>query len=161
MSMDRDGGRKSSSVVRWARCPAWCSFVGSILLGENFSGRADFFVCFFLVNMGSGFIPPTKPLSDESVNYGLVCAYMHSIAQSQKDPYIHILGGWMPATKTPSMHHPRRRNLTTPMVGLKTVTYTEISPQMVNPSVLAGERRRRRMDWDQKSLRPHSHYQTR
>ena len=37
-----------------------------------------------------------------------------------KDPDVHVLDGWMPATKnTPSTHHPRRRNVTTLMVGLK------------------------------------------
>ena len=44
---------------------------------------------------------------------------------------------------TPSMHHPRRRNVTTSMVGLKTVTYAKISPKMVNPRNTAGEHRRR------------------
>ena len=39
-----------------------------------------------------------------------------------KDPDIHVLDGWMPATKTRSMRHPWRRNVITPMVGLKTVT---------------------------------------
>ena len=50
----------------------------------------------------------------------------------------------MPATKkkTPSMHHPRRRNVTTSMVGLRTVTYAKISPKMAN--LRAGKRRKRR-----------------
>ena len=43
---------------------------------------------------------------------------------------------------TPSMHHPQRRNVTTSMVGLKTVTYAKIPSKMVNPRDLAGERRR-------------------
>ena len=60
---------------------------------------------------------------------------MHSIAQTQKDPGIHVLDGWMPAAKAhPAMHHPRRRNGTTSMVGFKkTVTYAKISPKRVNP----------------------------
>ena len=46
----------------------------------------------------------------------------------------------MPATKiTSSMHHPHRRNVTTSMVGLKTVTYTKISPKMVKPRDIAGK----------------------
>ena len=37
-----------------------------------------------------------------------------------RDPDVHVLDGWMPATKhTPSMHHRRRRNVTTSMDGLK------------------------------------------
>ena len=63
-----------------------------------------------------------------------------------KDPDIHVLGGWMPVTKnTPSMHHSRRRNVTTSMVGLKTVIYAKISPKMVNARDIAGEPRRRRL----------------
>ena len=34
---------------------------------------------------------------------------------------------------TPSTHHPRRRNVTTLMVGLKTVTYAKISPKNGEP----------------------------
>ena len=43
-----------------------------------------------------------------------------------------------------SMCHPRRRNVTTSMVGLKTATHAKISPKMMNPRDLAGERRRRK-----------------
>ena len=39
---------------------------------------------------------------------------------------------------TPSMHDPWRRNVTTLMVILKTVTYAKISPKMVNPREVAG-----------------------
>ena len=38
---------------------------------------------------------------------------------------------------THGMHHPRRRNVTTSVVGLKTVTYAKISSKMVNPRDLA------------------------
>ena len=60
--------------------------------------------------MGSNSIPP-KTLSDESINRGLVCAHMHFIARTQK----------MGEQKhTQHQHvHPRRRNVTTLMVGLK------------------------------------------
>ena len=37
---------------------------------------------------------------------------------NSKKPDIHVLDGWMRATKTPSMHHPRRRNVTT-CIGIK------------------------------------------
>ena len=73
--------------------------------------------------------------------------YSHAFHRTDsKDPDIHVLDGWMNAgnKSTPSMHHPRRRNVTTSMVGLKTVAYAEISPKMVNPRDIAGERRRRR-----------------
>ena len=42
------------------------------------------------------------------------------------------------------MHHSRRWNVTTSMAGLKTVTYAQISPEMVNPRDLSAERRGRR-----------------
>ena len=45
-----------------------------------FPGRADFSLG---VNMGSGSIPP-KTLSDESINRGLICAHMHSIARTRE-----------------------------------------------------------------------------
>ena len=45
---------------------------------------------------------------------------------------------------TPSTHHPRRRNVTTLMVGLKkkTVTYAKISPKSGEPRDIAGERKK-------------------
>ena len=89
----------------------------------TFSGRGDFSLG---VNMGSNSIPP-KTLSDESINRGLVCAHMHFIARTQK-----ILT-FMATKNTPSTHHPRRRNVTTLMVGLKTVTYAKISPKSGEP----------------------------
>ena len=42
--------------------------------------------------MASNSIPP-KTLSDESINRGLVCAHMHVIARTQKDPDVHVLDG--------------------------------------------------------------------
>ena len=50
----------------------------------------------------------------------------------------------MPATKnTPSMHHPRRWNVTTLMVGLKKRSHTQKShPKVVNPRDIAGERKK-------------------
>ena len=72
------GAGITQSVVCWARCPAWCSGMGSILLLA--SSKGDFSLG---INMGSDSIPQ-KTLSDESINRGLVCARMHSIAQAQK-----------------------------------------------------------------------------
>ena len=56
------------------------SVAGSILLWGDIFGRGDFSL---EVNMGSNSIPPKTP-SDESINRGLVCAYMHFIARTQK-----------------------------------------------------------------------------
>ena len=107
------GGRNSSVGSAWARCPRCRGFDPPL---GTFSGRGDFSLG---VNMGSNSIPPKTP-SDESINRGLVCAHMHFIAQTQK-----ILTFICPRRvnagnkSTPSTHHPRRRNVTTLMVGLK------------------------------------------
>ena len=68
--------------------------------------------------MGSNSILP-KTLSDESINQGLVCAHMHFIARTQK--ILTFMSQTVNAgnKNTPSTHHPRRRNVTTLMVGLK------------------------------------------
>ena len=46
---------------------------------------------------------------------------------------------------TPSTHHPRRRNVTTLMVGLKKRSHTQKShPKVVNPRDIAGERNKKK-----------------
>ena len=49
---------------------------------------------------------------------------------------------------TPSMHHPRRRNVTTWMVGLKKNGHIRknLTQKMVNPRDIAGERRKKRKE---------------
>ena len=87
---------------------------------------------------------PSVCVVDESINRDVVCAHKHFIIQTQK---MLTCARRMHADNknTPSMHHPRRRNVTTSLAGLKkTVTYAKISPKMVNPRDIAGERRRRR-----------------
>ena len=84
------------------------------------------------------------PLSDESINRGLVCAHMHFIAQTQK-----ILTSCPRRVNagnknTPSLHHPQRQNVTTSMVGLKTVTYAKFSLKMVNPRGVTQSKKKKR-----------------
>ena len=67
--------------------------------------------------MGSDSIP--QKLSDESINGGLVYAQMHFIAQTQKILLLMSQTVDCQQQNTPSMHHPRRRNVTTSTVGLK------------------------------------------
>ena len=94
--------------------------------------------------MGSNSIPP-KTLEDESINRGLVCAHMHFIARTQKILTFMSLTVNASNKNTPSTHHPRRRNVTTLMVGFKKRSHMQKShPKMVNPRDIAGERRRRR-----------------
>ena len=46
---------------------------------------------------------------------------------------------------TPRTHHPRRRNVTTLMVGLKKRSHTQKShPKVVNPRDIAGERKKKK-----------------
>ena len=116
-------GRNSSLVVFGLSVH---SVAGSTLLWGKFSGRGDFSLG---VNMVSNSIPP-KTLSDESINRGLVCAHMHSKRSWRSCPRRMNAGN----KNTPSEHHPRRRNVTTLMVGLKkTVTYAKISPRNGEP----------------------------
>ena len=77
--------------------------------------------------------PFPKNLLDKSINQGLVCAHMHSVAWTQK--ITHVLYGWMPATKT---HPVCTIHVTTSMVGLKKIPYAKISQKMVKPRDIAG-----------------------
>ena len=81
----RHGGRNSSVGKVWARCPQRRGFAPP---RGKFSGGGDFSLG---VNMGSNSIPPKN--SDESINRGLVCAHMHFIARTSKDPDVHVLDG--------------------------------------------------------------------
>ena len=93
--------------------------------------------------MGSNSSPPKTP-SDESINRGLVCAHMHFIARTQKIlTFIRRVNAGN--KNTPSTHHPRRRNVTTLMVGLKKWSHTQKShPKVVNPRDTAGERKKKK-----------------
>ena len=112
-STDHLGVPKNSSVgSAWACCPQRRGFDPPL---GTFSGRGDFSLG---VNMGSNSIPPKTP-SDESINRGLVYAHMHSIARTQKMLTFMSKTGECRQQNTPSTHHPRRRNVTTLMIGLK------------------------------------------
>ena len=138
----------------WVHCPEWCSIAGSILLWA--SGRGDFSL---RANMGSDSIP--QKLSDEIINRGLVCAYIHSIARTQsKDPDIHILDRWMPAkkTKTKKKAHPactiHADGMWLPLwFDYKTVTCAKISPKMVNPKDIAGNAKEEETDRQTSTLK--------
>ena len=121
----RKRGRNSSVGSAWARCPQRRGFDPPL---GTFSGRGDFSLG---VNMGSNSIPQKTP-SNESINRGLVCAHMQFIARTQK--ILSPRRANADNKNTPSTHHPRRRNVTTLMVGLKkTVTYAKISPKSGEP----------------------------
>ena len=108
------GARTAQLVLCWTHYPAWRSITGSILLWAP--GRGDFSL---RVNMGSDSIPP-ELFSDESIRWGLVCAHMHSITQTQQILiFMSYMGECWQQKNTHSMYHPPRQNMTTSMVGLK------------------------------------------
>ena len=114
------GARIAQSLMCWARCPVWWSIVGC---GPPIKG-------IFPLDWTQVLTPFPTTLLDESVKQGLVCAHMHCIAQTQKIPDIHVLDGWMPATKTYpacTIHKTECDYL----YGLieKRVTYAKISPK--------------------------------
>ena len=127
-------GAVGPSAVCWAYCPVWCRGTGSILLWT--SGRGDFSLG---VNMGSDSIPP-KLFSMRVQTRSSLCT--HALHSTDSD--IHILNGWMPATKTPSVHHPWRWNVTTSMVGFKNGHIHENLTQNDEPQRYSWERRMRR-----------------
>ena len=43
-----------------------------------------------------------------------------------------------------SMHHPRRWNVTTTMIGLEMVTYAKISPKMMDPEIQLGTQKKKK-----------------
>ena len=103
-------GRNSSVGSAWARCPQHRGFDPPL---GTFSAEGIFPLELTWVQT-----PFPKTPSDESINRGLVCANMHFIALTQKIlacPRRVNAGN----KNTLSTHHPRRRNVTTLMVGLK------------------------------------------
>ena len=127
------GAGIAKSLMCWDCCPAWYSIMRLILLWA--SSRA----CFPLgANMDSNSI--TLQLFQMRVYKPRSSLCTHAFyRKDSKDPYIHVLDRWMPATKTPSMHHPPRTEYDY-LNGwtIKLVTYAKISPKMVNSTDIAG-----------------------
>ena len=138
------GDWNSSVVVCWACYPARCSIMGSTHLEPS----VEWISCLELAWV---LTPFPKTCLDVSINRGLVCAHLHSIAWAKKnDLDIHVLYGWMPATKT----HPActiHEDIIT--IGLplwfdlkkkkrsKKVTYIKILTHNGEPQGYSGERR--------------------
>ena len=81
------------------------------------------------------------PLWSETLD---MCTHVFHCTDS-KGPDIHVLDEWLPPTKTPSMHHPWRRNVTTSMVGLKTGHIPKNLTQSGKPHKYSWERGGRRL----------------
>ena len=132
------GGRNSSVGSAWARCQ---SVAGSILLWGHFPVEGIFPLELTWVQTPfpqNSFGWEYKPRSSLRT---------HAFHRTDsKDPDVHVLDGWMPATKnTPSTHHPRRRNVTTLMVGLKNGHIRKnLTQKVVNPRDIAGERKKKK-----------------
>ena len=135
-----EGG--SSLVVCWARCPAWCSVVGSILLWGEFFQKRRFFPW-----SSNGFWLHSRKKTSFGWEYkprSSLCTHAFHCTDSE-DPDIHVLDGWMPATKTHPVCTTYKDGMWLPLwLDKETVTYmyTKISPKMMNPRDVA---RRRRM----------------
>ena len=68
------------------------------------------------------------------------CTSSHGLKRSRRSCPRRVNAG---NKNTPSTHHPRRRNVTTLMVGLKKRSHTQKShPKVVNPRDIAGERKK-------------------
>ena len=83
------GAGIAQSAVCWARCPAWCSVTGSILLcGSGFPLELTWVLTPF----------PKNSFGWEYKLRSSLCTYAFHRTDS-KYPDIHVLDGWMPATK--------------------------------------------------------------
>ena len=83
---------------------------------------------------------PKHPFGREYKPRSSLCTHVFHRMDS-KDPDIHAPDG---NKNTPSMHHPRRRNVTTTMVGLKDGHIRKISPTNGEPHGYSWIRRKRR-----------------
>ena len=91
INADRQG-QDSSLVACWARCPAWCSIVGSILLLFPVEG-------IFPLELSWVLTPFLKKSFrwDYKLRSSLCTHAFHGT--DSKGPDIHVLDGWMKATK--------------------------------------------------------------
>ena len=104
-------------------------------------GRGDFSLG---VNMGSNSIPQKTP-SDESINRGLVCVYMHFIARIQKILTFMSWTGECRQQKN-TQHAPSTKTECDFLNGwIKKRSHTQKShPKVVNPRDIAGERKKKK-----------------
>ena len=69
------------------------------------------------------------PLSDDNINWGLVCVHMHFHCKDSKDLDIYVLDEWMSATKTHPACTFHQDGMWLPLwLDRKTVTDAKISP---------------------------------
>ena len=127
------GGRNSSVGSAWARCPQHHGFDPPL---GTFSGRGDFSLG---VNMGSNSIPPKNSFGWEYKPRSSLCTHAFHRTDS-KDPDVHVLDGWMPATKKHTQHAPSTKTECDYLSGwIKKRSHTQKShPKVVNPRDIAG-----------------------
>ena len=103
--------------------------------------------------MGSDSIPPPPPLlppKNTSFRWeykprSSLCTHEFHCTDS-KDSNIHVLNGWMPATKTHPACTIHKDGMWLPQwLNNKTVTSAKISPKVGNPRDVAGVRRRKKL----------------
>ena len=133
------GARIAQSVMCWA---LWCGVAGLNFLCA--SNRGDFSLG---VNMIYGSISPKLFRMITSIDWDLSSPCTHAFHRRLKRSLhscprrVNSSKKPKPKQSTPSMHHPRRWNMTISVVGLKTWShvYAKISPRMLNPRDIAGK----------------------
>ena len=88
-------GQNSSLVVCWARCPVWCNIVGGFDPPLRRIFPAEGILPLELTWVLTPFSKKLFWIKPRSSLYTHAFNHTHS-----KDPDIHVLGRWMPATKT-------------------------------------------------------------
>ena len=138
-------GRAATRVPIWSQ---WCTAAGigqsEVMLGSlSCRMRRCRFNPLSLqqkgFSLGVNMVPdsiPYKTLSDESINWGLVCANLHSIAQTQKIPTFISLTGECQQQNT--QHAPSTKmECDYPYGWVKNSHYVQISPKQTKKKVKA------------------------
>ena len=125
------GGWNNSVDSVWSSLS--CSIVGTIFLCASSKGIFPLELTCFSLHF-------SKTLLDENINWGLVCAHMHSIAQTKKIlTFISLTGGCQQQKHTQHALSTKTEcdylNGWIKKTHKKTVTYQKISPKMVNPEI--------------------------
>ena len=131
-------GRNSSVGSAWARCH---SVAGSILLWGHFPVEGIFPLELTWVQTPF----PQNSFGWEYKPRSSLCTHAFHRTDS-KDPDVHVLDGWMPATKKHTQHSPSTKTECDYLNGwIKKRSHTQKShPKMVNPRDIAGERKKKK-----------------
>ena len=144
------GGRNSSVGSAWARCH---SVAGSILLWGHFPVEGIFPLELTWVQTPF----PQNSFGWEYKPRSSLCTHAFHRTDS-KDPDVHVLDGWMPATKKHTQHAPSTKTECDYLnAWIKKWSHTQKShPKVVNPRDIAGERKKKKKKKKKKNDRGNS-----